>query len=47
MPGLELHHASLRVRDMAKMIDFYTRVMGFVESEKETYQAIKKFVVNN
>tara|TARA_B100000315_G_scaffold258830_1_gene312352 strand:+ start:2500 stop:3045 length:546 start_codon:yes stop_codon:yes gene_type:complete len=33
MPGLEFHHASLYVRDMAKMVDFFTRVMGFIESD--------------
>ena len=33
MPGLEFHHTSLYVYDMAKMVDFFTRVMGFIESD--------------
>lgn len=33
MPGLAFHHASLYVQDMAKEVDFFTRVMGFVESD--------------
>ena len=33
MPGLEFHHAGLYVQDMAKMVDFFTRVMGFCLSD--------------
>ena len=33
MPGLDFHHAGLYVQDMAKMVDFFTRVMGFCLSD--------------
>ena len=40
MPGLEFHHAGLYVQDMAKMVEFFTRVMGFSLSDPRPEEEI-------